>query len=174
MGPLLQNFPQPQHEHDRTGGGEISPHHRHGDGGGIQHGNGQLPVPQGQKPFFDVLCGADHSQRRCHRRWQKQVGSAAAHNSEGELVLKFPVQGAGGVLRRQIQLLRFFKGEPGQRTDHALPLRVIHHHGIPRPVIDLDGAHAVHRQQIVFQHVRLPQRHSLTAKMDPQPPGCIM
>ena len=61
-----------------------------------------------------------------------------------------------------------------QRTDHALPLRIIHHHGIPRPVIDLDGAHAVHRQQIVFQHVRLPQRHSLTAKMDPQPPGRIM
>ena len=44
-----------------------------------------------------------------HRRRQKQVGSAAAHNSEGELVLKFPVQGAGGVLRHQIQLLRFFK-----------------------------------------------------------------
>ena len=70
-----------------------SPHHRHGDGGGIQHGNGQLSVPQGQKPFFDVLCGADHSQRRHHRRRQKQVGSAAAYNSEGELVLKFPIQG---------------------------------------------------------------------------------
>lgn len=45
VGPLLQNFAQPQHEHHGPGGVEVAPEHGHRHGGGVQHGNGQLPVP---------------------------------------------------------------------------------------------------------------------------------
>ncbi|MFR5846168.1 MAG: hypothetical protein ACLUEU_10595 [Oscillospiraceae bacterium] len=34
-------------------------------------------------------------------------------------------------------------------------LRLIEHHGVLRPVVDLDRLHAVLGAQIVFQHIRL-------------------
>ena len=59
------------------------------------------------------------------------------------------------MLRHQLHGLRLGEGETCQRTEYASTLRIIEHHGVLRPVVDLDRLHAVHRQQIVLQHIRL-------------------
>ncbi len=46
--------PNPQHEHDGAGGGEVAAQQGDRDGGGIQHGHGQLAVPQGLRALPDV------------------------------------------------------------------------------------------------------------------------
>ena len=45
------------------------------------------------------------------------------------------------------------------------------HHGILGPVIDLDLLDTGHSAQIVFQYIRLVQRHMGAVHMYPQPPG---
>ena len=53
-------------------------------------------------------------------------------------------------------------------------LRGIKHHGVLRPVIDLDLRYAGHIAQIVFQYVRLMQRHPGALHVHPQTPGGFM
>ena len=59
------------------------------------------------------------------------------------------------MLRHQLHSFRLGEGELCQRTNYVSTLRLIEHHGVLRPVVDLDRLHAVHRQQIVLQHIRL-------------------
>ena len=155
VGPLLQNFAQMQHEHDRACGGKIAPCHGHRDGGGIQHGDGQFAVPQCRKPLPDVLYGAEQCQRRGDGRRQEQLGDTPPHNSDRQLVLKLPVQCPGGMLRHQLHSFRLGEGEYCQRTEYASTLRVIEYHRVLRPVVDPDRLYAVLGAQIVFQHICL-------------------
>ena len=174
VGPFLQDLPQPQHEHHGPGGGEIAPGHGHGDGGGVQHGHGQAAMPQGRKPLPDVLHRPDDGQRRGHRRRKEQSGDDPAGHGHGELVLKLPVQGPGGVLRHQVHGLRPGEGKGGQGGDDVPPAAGEADHRIPGPVIDLHLRDAVHRPQIVFQNVRLAQGHGGAVQADPQPSGGLM
>ena len=174
VSPLLQYLAQPQHEHDRPGGGEVTPCDGHRHGGSIQHCHGQLAVPQRFQSLLDVLHRAENRQRRGDGHRQEQLGDAPPHDGHGQLVLKLPVQSAGGVLRHQIHSLGLGERESGQRGDDCAALRGIKHHGVLRPVIDLDLRYAGHIAQIVFQYVRLMQRHPGALHMHPQTPGGFM
>ena len=112
-------------------------------------------MPQCRKPLPDVLYGAEQCQCRGDGRRQKQLGDASAHNGNCQLVLKLPVQRTGGMLRHQLHGLRLGEGENCQRTEYASTLRVIEHHRVLRPIVDLDRLHAVLGAQIVLQHIRL-------------------
>ena len=97
---------------------------------------------------------ADYAKVAAYYR-QEQLGDAPPHDGDSQLVLKLPVQCPGGMLRHQLHSLRLGEGECRQRGDNVLPFPAVHHHRVLRPVVDFDGAHAVHRQQIVLQHIRL-------------------
>lgn len=168
VGPLLQNFAQMQHEHNGAGGGKIAPCHGHRNSGGIQHGDGQFAVPQCRKPLPDVLYGAEQCQRRGDGYRQEQLGDAPPHDGDSKLVLKLPVQCPGVMLRHQLHGLRLGEGETCQRTNYVSALRLIEHHGVLRPVVDLDRLHAVLGAQIVFQHIRLGYCHPPAAQVYPQ------
>lgn len=73
---------------------------------------------------------------------------------EYQLVLKFPVQLPGAVLRGQ--RLRLVIGENGQGAEHGLPAAGIADHGVPGAVIDLDALNAGRLFQICLQNVGLP------------------
>ena len=169
--PILQKFAQPQHKHNRTGGGEIAPHKGHRYGGGVQHGDRQLTMPQRRNTLADILYGAYHRQRRGYGQRQKQLGNAPPYDSVRQLVLKFPVQCAGGMLRHKAALFCLGKGKASQRLNESFPVSRIHHNDVLRAVKDLDALHAVYSQQVIFQHICLLQRHPPAAQMHPQPPG---
>ena len=56
--PLLQNFAQPQHEHDGACRGEVAAHHRDRDCRRIEHGDRQLPMPERGQALLYVANGA--------------------------------------------------------------------------------------------------------------------
>ena len=78
------------------------------------------------------------------------------------------------MLRHQLHGLRLGEGETCQRTEYASTLRVIEHHRVLRPVVDLNRLHAVLGAQIVFQHIRLGYCHPPAAQVYPQPSGRFM
>ena len=153
--PFLQNFAQMQHEHHRACGGKIAPCHGYRDGGGVQHGDGEISIPQGREPLPDVLYGAEQCQCRGDGRRQEQLGDTPSYNGDRQLVLKFPVQCAGGVFRHQLHGIRLGEGELCQRGNNVFPFPSVHHHRVLRPVVDSDLLYAVPGAQIVFQHIRL-------------------
>ena len=78
------------------------------------------------------------------------------------------------MLRHQLHSFRLGEGELCQRTNYVSALRLIEHHRVLRPVVDLDRLHAVLGAQIVFQHIRLGYCHPPAAQVYPQPPRQIM
>ncbi len=73
---------------------------------------------------------------------KEQLIAGPPQDGEHQLVLKFPVQGAGTVLRGQ-----FFRprvGEYGQRVKHGVPAAGIADHSVAGAVIDLNGLGTVH------------------------------
>ena len=174
VGPLLQNFAQPQHEHDGAGGGEVAPNHRDGDGGGVQHRHGELAVPQGRQPLPDVLHGAVQGHGRGDGGGEEQLGEDTAHHRHGQLVLELPVQSTGGVLRHQFHGLGLGEGEGSQCADHGAALAGVAHHGILCAVIDRDLRDTVYAAKIVFQQIRLMQRHPGAVQMYPQAVGGLV
>ena len=169
--PVLQKLAQPQHKHNRTGGGKIAPHKGYRDGGGVQHGDRQLTMPQRRNTLADIFDGANHRQRRGYGQRQKQLGNAPPYDSVGQLVLKFPVQRAGGMLRHKPVFLCLGKGKTRQRLNQIPSVGRVHHNGVLCAVKDLDALHTAYSQQVVFQHIGLLQRHSPAAQMHPQPSG---
>ena len=75
------------------------------------------------------------------------------------------------MLRHQIHGLGLGEGKGRQGGDDIAALSGIEHHGVLGAVIDLHLSHAVNAAQIVFQYVRLVQRHVPAVQMHPQTPG---
>ena len=76
----------------------------------------------------------------------------------------------------QSMLYSYFYESPERELseEDCAALRGIKHHGVLRPVIDLDLRYAGHIAQIVFQYVRLMQRHPGALHVHPQTPGGFM
>ena len=72
MGPVLQKLAQMEHEHDTACRIKVAPDQRYGDGGGIQHGHGQLPAEQGFQPGGHIGNGPPHRQHRPDGQGQEQ------------------------------------------------------------------------------------------------------
>ena len=98
--PLLQNFTQPQHEHDGACGVEVAAHHRDGHGRRVEHGDGEFAVQQGTESCADVFDRAEQRDGRLHRNRQEQPRERAAADGKDELVLILAVERAGRMLRQ--------------------------------------------------------------------------
>lgn len=99
---------------------------------------------------------------------EEQLGNGPPGHGEHQLVLKFPVQRPGGVLRDQRQGCGPGKGERCQCAEHCRPVSVVVDDGILRPVVHRSGGDALNAPQIVFRKVCLLQCHPPTVQMDPQ------
>ena len=172
--PLLQNLAEPQHEHHGACGGKVAAHHRDGDGCRVEHGDGELPVPEGFQPFPDIFHGAEQRDRRRDRNRQEQPVEHAAADREDQLVFKLAVQRAGCVLRHKLHCLGPLERKGRQRLHHSGAAVLIGDNGVLRPVEDLDVHHTGHGAQIVFQHIRLAQRHRAARQMDADAPSGFM
>ena len=172
--PLLQNFAQPQHEHDGARGVEVAAHHRDGHGGRIEHGDGKPAVQQGAQTCADVLDRAEQGDRRPHRDGQEQPRERAAADGKDELVLILAVERAGRMLRQAGNRPLRCEGERRKRP-HDVRARVgIGDDGVLRPVEDLDGRDAANALQIIFQQIRFAQRHAAKREMHAHTPGRLM
>ena len=171
VGPILQQFAQPQHKHDRARRCKVAPQQRYRNGGGIQHRHRQLAVQQRTQPGFDIAYRAENRDHRPYRHRQKQLGSHAGRDRHHQLVLVFAVDGTGGVLRHQIHRFGFGKRKRRQRTGYAVARDGIGDDRVTGAVEHLYTGHAVHRAQIIFQHIRLAQRHMRQTQMHPHPPA---
>ena len=172
MSPVIQNFANPQHEHNGTGGIEIPPHHGYGDGGGVQHGYGQAAVEQSLQPRPDVSDGAESGNDGPEGSRQEQLAACPAQDGEHQPVLKFPVQFPGTVIRRQF--LRLFVGEYRQRMKHRFPAAGVADDGVAGAVINPGGLGTGLLFQVSLQNVRLTQGHSAACHMDTKTPGAFV
>jgi len=139
MGPVLQQLAQMEHEHDAACRIKVAPDQRHGDGGGIQHGHGQLSVEQGFQPGGHIGNGPPRRQHRPDGQGQEQLGKDPAHHGAHQFILKFPVQGPGSVLRHKVQGLGFFIGEGREGPKNVISRAGVDHNGVSGPVKDLNA-----------------------------------
>ena len=172
--PLLEDLAQPQHEHDGARGIEIAAEHRDRHGRGVEHGDGELAVPEGLEPLLDVLDRAEQRDGRRDGIGQEQPGERAAADRKDKLVLILAVELPGGMLRHERDGLLRSEGEGGQRPDERGPVRLVGDDGVLRAVKDLDGGDAGDIFQIIFQNIGLAQRHAAAGKMHAHTPGGLM
>ena len=77
-------------------------------------------------------------------------------------------------LRHKLHCLGPLERKGRQRLHHSGAAVLIGGNGVLRPVEDLDVHHTGHGAQIVFQHIRLAQRHRAARQMDADAPSGFM
>ena len=78
------------------------------------------------------------------------------------------------MFRHQLHGLGLGEGEGSQCADHGAALAGVAHHGILCAVIDRDLRDTVYAAKIVFQQIRLMQRHPGAVQMYPQAVGGLV
>ena len=167
--PVLKNFTEAEHEHHGACRRKVAAHHRDGDGGGVEHGDRELAVQQRGETLADIFDGMVDGERRGDREREEELGEHAADDRPGELVLKLAVQRPGGVVRHEVHGLCLVKRERRECPDERGAVRAVGDHGVLCAVVDRDLGNTVNIAQIVFQNVRLAQRHAAAGEMHAHP-----
>lgn len=71
----------------------------------------------------------------------------------------------------KVHRLGLVERERRERVHERGAVRAVNDHGVLRAVKDRDLSHAVHIAQIIFQNVRLMQRHAAAIQMHAYAPG---
>ena len=171
MRPVLEDFAEAEHEHHGACRREVAAHHRHGDGGGVEHGDGELAVQQCGKTLADVLDRVIDGERRDDGEREEELRDHAADHRPREFVFKFTVEFARRMVGDKVHCFGLVERERRERVHERGAVRAVNDHGVLRAVKDRDLSHAVHIAQIIFQNVRLMQRHVAAIQMHAYAPG---
>ena len=172
-GPFLQQLTQPQQEHDRAGGGKVTPQHRYPDRQRVQHLDLQPAVQQAAQAVPKIAHTAYRSVGKAYRCRQKQLARKVEKRQIDELFLIFMVYGARAVGRYLSQGLHI-KAESGCAVQYLSPGTGIGDDGVTGALIHNGSAHTGQPGKVSLQLVRLGHRQPRLVEMQADAPAALM
>ena len=124
--------------------------------------------------FADVLDRMADGERRGDGEREEELRDHAADHRPRELVFKFAVERTRRVVGDETHRLGRVKRKRRECTHERGTVCAVDDHGVLRAVKNRNLAHAVHIAQVIFQDVRLMQRHAAASKMYAHAPGRFM
>ena len=175
MGPLFQQFAQPQQEHHRTGGAEIAPCHGNAHGQAIQQLHMQLPPPQAAHRPAQI--GQRAAQRPHHAQWRREehIPHCLAADHAHQFFLILPVGGTAGVGHHQLCGLLTLIREAVQCLQHggAAALFIIDDRAAGA-LMHRGLVHCIQPLQPGSHQVGLIQRHTALGQLHPDAASAFM
>ena len=177
MGPFLQDLADPEKEHDRRSCAVITAQDRGCDRAGVQDRHFKFSPGQTAESVRGKTDAVADDPDLAHKIREKESAEAVSQNSQYKSGLIPAIEGPPRVLGHQRSGLFILIGKDLQRLDDHLSC--VHTGGIEDdrvagPVIDLDFSDKRLIQKIVFQKIRLFQRHAAPENVDPHSSGSFM
>lgn len=123
------------------------------------------------KTLADVLDRVIDGERRGDGEREEELRDHATDHRPREFVFKFTVEFARRMSGTRSIVSDLSNENAASACTSAARVRAVNDHGVLRAVKDRDLSHAVHIAQIIFQNVRLMQRHAAAIQMHAHAPG---